>query len=184
MEVKIWSKTALVIYRFLENFTYALDRFVKKLSTIIDAGDTFARTGKIMSLTDDKIDLINLKIIIDDILLKLPKGRGKLIILRYMDKIPALEIAELMGINIRTYFREINAAENSFEKALNLKIAKNEPMFLRLLNQFWIRQVYEEWQDKLKEGEGTLKIPIDSTADEITKMIMKNLKRSRKVCDI
>ena len=181
MEVKIWSKTALTIYRFLENFTYAVDRYVKNLSTVIDCSDTYMRTSKIMNLTDTKIDLINLKIMLDEILLNLPGDMGKLLILRYMDNAPVLEIAEIMNINIRTYFRKILAAENSFEKSLGLKIIENEDMFNNLLNQRWINQAYTEWQKKLTEKSGgRLKIPIDA-ADEIAELIIRNLKKSKQL---
>jgi len=120
MELKVWAKTLLTVYRYLEKIAGTIDKLVidKGLSSTSD--DAFNVASEILKLTERKITLINIKVLIESALSKLPKQKSKLLILKFFDCLSCEDTAKLENISIRTYFRHIDNALTTF--ALELKL--------------------------------------------------------------
>lgn len=147
MELKIWSKTFLNVYRSLEKITYAIDRIV--LTTGLSSGglnfsgNAYYTANKIIELTERKICLINLKVLIEETLNSLDKDSIRLLMLKYVDRLKSHEIAETMKISKRTYFRKQTKAINSFALALSRQGKTAENIKTMLLKEAWIKDLYE-----------------------------------------
>ena len=117
MELKIWCKTFLNVYRCLEKIV---------LTTGLNLGaDTEYATNKMIELTERKISLINLKLIIENILNELSINDTKLLILKYVDRVKGEDIAKKFNVSNRTFFRRSNTAMKSFELGLKRHFKKS-----------------------------------------------------------
>jgi DNA-directed RNA polymerase specialized sigma subunit len=70
--------------------------------------------NKIFKLADTKVELITLKAIVEETLNKIDDTSCKLLILRYIDKVKCNEIANVLNISERTFFRKTKKACTSF----------------------------------------------------------------------
>lgn len=146
--MKTWSKTILSVYKYLEALSNSIDDLVLKKSI----NSAFYNNGrfnscydcanKIMQLTERKINLINIKVMVDDTLNNMSLSQRQLLALSYIDNVKSEEIAEIMHVSLRTFFRKKNEALNSFAKnllALGFNKSKLEDMFY---NETWLNNLY------------------------------------------
>jgi DNA-directed RNA polymerase specialized sigma24 family protein len=106
MELKIWCKTFLNAYRCLEKITQAIDKIV--LTTGLNSNyDTKSSANKIIELTERKITLINLKLLIEKTLNQLDTKDAKLLLLKYVDKVKSEDIAKVFNISNRTFLENV-----------------------------------------------------------------------------
>ena len=152
MQNNNWSKTVLGVYRYLPRVSNAFDRLVKTraynsgyVSSNSSFNDVFNVTTAILDLTERKITLINLKLIIEKALKMIDKNYARLLIYKYIDGKKSTEIAEKFGFCLRTYFRKINSALTSFSKALTRLGYGDEKLFKMLKNEKWILDVYNSY---------------------------------------
>ena len=143
MELKIWCKTFLNIYRYLEKITYAIDKIV--LTTGLNMQlEAQVSAKKMIELTERKVKLINLKLFIENTLNNLDKECTKLLMLKYVDNIKSDEIAKLLNISSRTFFRKIKQALSSFEFALKRLGKTSKILFEEYKDEKWIIDLYEK----------------------------------------
>lgn len=146
--MNIWSKTILSVYRYLENISNAIDNLVRKkciYSSFYNCGrntNTYDYTNKILELTERKVQLINLKVITEDILMELKPVERKILTLYYVDGIKNKELAELLGMSIRTLFRKKMLAINSFDKILKLKGYTDAKLSNMFSGEKWLNNIY------------------------------------------
>ncbi len=125
MKLEDWSKIILSYYSYLEQSVKAIDKFVLDkcvYTSYFDCGLNFdieKRFNKVMELIDKKRRFINLKVIIEKALTQINEKYRKILVLFYIDQLSCEEIARLMNLNIRTFFRYKNQAITSFSKALS-----------------------------------------------------------------
>lgn len=146
--MKAWSKTILSVYKYLEALSNSIDDLVLKKSI----NSAFYNNGryntcydcanKIMQLTERKINLINIKVLVDDTLKLMSVGQRQLLALCYMDNAKSEEIAEMMNVSIRTFFRKKNEALNSFAKNLLLKGFTREKLEEMFCGEGWLNSLY------------------------------------------
>jgi hypothetical protein len=149
MELKIWCKTFLNIYRSLEKITFAIDKIVLTSGLNI-SGDVYFTANKMIELTNRKITLINLKLLIEKQLSELPSTYAKLLILKYVDRLRGEDIATAFKISNRTYFRRHNAALKSFELCLK-KNGKDHKTLLEVCKkEAWIMDLYNKFLEQEK----------------------------------
>lgn len=150
------GKTIIGVYRYLPRVATAFDRIVKTRaynsnaisSNCIAFNDITNVANTIINLSQRKITLINLKIITEKALKNIKPQYSKLLILRYVDGKKANEIANILGICLRTFFRQINLAVESFSKALS-RLGYGEEKLLEMLEEEkWILSVYEKYQSE------------------------------------
>ena len=113
MELKVWVKTFFSIYRWLDKLAKVVDNYVslrgvscyyKNLRSI-----TLCATEKVATditgLMNKKINLINIKVLCDKLLRALPENLARFVVAKYIDDHTFEEVAEILGVNIRTTMR-------------------------------------------------------------------------------
>ncbi|MCK9574961.1 MAG: sigma factor-like helix-turn-helix DNA-binding protein [Clostridia bacterium] len=142
MELKVWAKTLLTVYKYLEKIAGTIDKLVvdKSLNTISD--DAFNVANEILKLTERKITLINLKVLIESALSKLSEQKSKLLILKFFDCLTCEDTAKLEGISIRTYFRHIDNALTTFTSELKLLGLDENYIDYNFKHEKWLYSLY------------------------------------------
>lgn len=148
----VWTKTILTVYRYLERICGAIDKIV--LQSALNSSDiigqnyfynnVYSISQKLIDLSERKITLINLKVLIEDTLKNLNIKDSQILIERYFDGLKCKDMAEKRGLSIRTIFRKLTVAEKTFQKRLLMK-GYNDIRFKRwLCNESWINNVYSQ----------------------------------------
>ena len=118
MELKIWSKTLLNSYVCFEKIAENIDRLVLTYgldSYHLQDEQAFQFSAEQMiDLIDRKKLLINLKVMCDSVLANMNPKYARILILKYIDNMKCVDIAKLLGISIRSYFRWMVDAINGF----------------------------------------------------------------------
>lgn len=176
METHVLSRTFLSIYRYLNALTKSIDRVVQlkgiNSSSFNDyyKNNTQDQTQEIINLTNKKITLINIKVIVDKTLKQLDQFQSRLLILKYIDNFSAKDICNLTQLNMRTYFRKVNAGINNFEKILSKFFENNQQLFKQICSEQWIK--------KLINDSTTLADKTDLEGNLIYKTLIKNFQKS------
>ena len=149
MENKGWGRTILSVYNYLETVTEAIDKVVKARavngfyynSATCGYNDIYSISEHILNLTERKVNLINLKILCEDILEKMNLEYARILISNFIDKRRAVDSAEILGISLRSYFRKLKMALASFESEL-AKLGYNDKYLYKLFkNEEWIMEI-------------------------------------------
>lgn len=162
MELKVWSKTLLSIYRHLFKLTRAIDKMVLEfgLNSCRFCGvcGTYNSAQKIIELTDRKVNLINLKVLIEKVLTKVDDVSCKILTLKFIDRMSNETIMDVLDIKRRTYFRKYQSALNSFANMLLIEGYNNEKIVNLIGSETWIFDVYKEIFNKevSKKSEGEI----------------------------
>ena len=154
-------ETIVKIYRLLRKKCEAIDKFINNHAFYF--GPTTAEYGSldvcnnIIELMTRKNQLINLKIIVDNAIKKLPEKDKKILFIKMNYNISMNEVCGVLELKQRTAFRRIEHAFLNLADALNnskycdklIKIMKNEE---------WIADIKEEVKErrmafKCKEAE-------------------------------
>jgi len=150
--MKTWSKTILSVYKYLEALSNSIDDLVVKKSinsafynngrfdTAYDCAD------KIMRLTNRKINLINLKVLVEDTLLKMPLKYRQILMLKYVDGAKSSDIAEILHVSMRTFFRVSNSALESFAKIMQMNGFSKEKLEDMFCGENWLKNLYNKNQ--------------------------------------
>lgn len=164
MQNHIWGKTLLSAYRFLERIAGAIDKIIEKKALASSwatsfssvANSTLELADQIIELSERKVKLINIKLLIEKALKKLDKKDAKILICKYFDKMGPEEIIASFGLSRRSYFRRIQDAESSFESScasLGFPISRLQTY---LDSEEWIKQIAATFQAKqAKEKKGS-----------------------------
>ena len=152
MDNNSWSKTILQVYRYLPRVTYVYDNLIKTraynsahISTSNCAfNDILTVSNAILTLSERKITLINLKIITEQVLKSIDEKSARMLILKYIDNKKSTEIAERFNICLRTFFRKLNHAFDSFTKRLNRLGYTSEKLKEMLKEEKWIMEIYNK----------------------------------------
>ena len=155
----LWAKTLLSVYRYLERLCGSIDKIINRtgLSSINVNSQTFyynnvySITQRIIDLSHRKVTMINLKLLIEDILQKMRPNEASCLILRYVDGAKRRVMAEHEGVSIRTIFRKIERAEESFFKILTIKGYDDKKIEKMLKDEQWIKNVYNRLAEKDEE---------------------------------
>lgn len=155
MENNNWSKTILEVYRYLPRVTYAYDNIIKtraynsaySSSSNTSFNNVLNVANSILNLSERKITLINLKLIIEKALKNIDRKLARMLILKYIDGKKSVEIAEKFNICLRTFFRKINIALDSFTKALVRIGYTQQKISIMLQKEEWIKEVYNSLQE-------------------------------------
>lgn len=123
MELKVWGKTMMMIQKYLERVTRAIDSLVYKralTSVFVNSKNlteqsAYFVTNNLIDLSERKVKLINLNTICSNALNGIDKTNAKLLILKFVDGLQSREIASLFGFSDRTYFRRLNEAYEDLE---------------------------------------------------------------------
>ena len=95
-----------------------------------------------------KRQLINLKIIIDNVLMEIPESDAKLLIERYFENVKCRVMAEKLNVSMRTLFRKLTSAENNFTKKLVANGYTDARLNSFLKKEKWILNFYDQVANK------------------------------------
>ena len=152
MEFDLWSKTLLKSYGMLEKISGALDRTFNKIAftsrntctndTLLSS--TYQISDKLLSLLDRKANLINTKVLIDEVLDVMDEQNSKILILKYMNNLTNDEITRVMNISIRTVLRRSIKAIEEFSAEL-VSRGYNDAIFKSMYkDETWIFDIYRD----------------------------------------
>lgn len=146
----LWTKTILSVYRYLERICGSIDKII--MSMALNCGDmlgqsynvnnAYSVSQKIIDLSERKVKLINLKILTEETLKEINKKDALLLIDRYFNGTPRKELSEKNEVSLRTVFRRIEQAENTFSKRLIIKGYSALDLSEMLKEEGWINSVY------------------------------------------
>lgn len=149
MDLKIWSKTLLNSYMCFEKIADAIDKLVLTYgmeSYHLQDAQAFEFTAEQMiELTARKKLLINLKVLCDEVLVKMNPKYARILILKYIDNMKCADIAKLYGVSIRSYFRWITEAINNFSVKLKSLGYTDECLKELCQDEIWIKQLYNKY---------------------------------------
>lgn len=157
----IWTKTLLTVYRYLERISGAIDKIIMQSalnsSNIVGQNyfynNVYSISQKLIDLSERKVTLINLKVLIEETLADIDEKSAKILIEKYFDGIKSKEIAERNSISMRTVFRKITNAENGFCCRLRLKGYNGTKLENMLKYEGWINNVFLRLSEKDDEFE-------------------------------
>ena len=121
MNLKIFGKTLLSVYRYLETITNAIENLVDKTtrnSMCLSQQKnltTFDLSTKLLDLLDRKQKMINLKVICEKCVNQLDDQDKKILYLIYFEGVKSTMINKILNISIRTVFRRKEIALTNFE---------------------------------------------------------------------
>ena len=150
MELKIWARTILTVQRHIAKVVRALDEIIYKraLSSIfvttknLTEQSSEAVSNFIINVSETKVNLINLNTICIDGLKTIDKLCSKILILKHIDGRTSLEIANLLNISERTYYRRLNKAYELFADYLQENGFCEQYFMDKFANEGWIMEVY------------------------------------------
>lgn len=155
--MRTWSKTILSVYKYLEALSKAIDDLVIKKSI----GSAFYSNGrfdsaydcanKIMQLTNRKINLINLKVLVENTLSSMPLKYRRLLGLCYIDGVKSAEVSELLHISNRTFFRLKNDSINVFTQKLIGAGYTKEKLEEIFCGENWLKNLYNRNNDNVQQ---------------------------------
>ena len=154
--MKTWSKTILSVYKYLEALSNSIDDLVRKKSinsAFYNNGrfdSAYSCANKIMRLTNRKVNLINLKVLVENTLLKLPLKYRQVLILNYVDGVKSCDIAETMHISNRTYFRVKSESLERFADALINEGFTKEKLEEMFCDENWLTKLYNQNMREIK----------------------------------
>lgn len=144
---ELWGKTLLSLYRHFGVMANSIDNLVRRIGinsafrhTIYDS--TIVDSNKILELTERKIKIINLKVIVEDILADLNMKDLKILTLCYVDGVEYKKIIKLLNINQRTFFRRKENAIARFSNKLVEMGYDADKLEKYLHNENWIKNTY------------------------------------------
>lgn len=150
----VWAKTLLSVYRYLERVTGAIDKIILKraLSCSDVCGQNFYKNNisviskKIIDLSQRKINLINLKVLVDETLSEIPEKDATLLIEKYFDGVKARELVDIHNISMRTVFRKLDCAVSQFGNKLSFKGYTPSKLKNWLADEQWILNSFSHFQ--------------------------------------
>ena len=175
MDIEICCKALLSIYKLLPALCDSIDKIVvaRAIAPVtVENEGTFRQTNSVIALSSQKVNLINIKVMMDKTLAQMDESLARIIINHFIDGVKSDECAKLLGWSRREYFRKSKQALKSFQWGF-------------LTNLLMERKVYDEffkglfWQDTM-ERIGTFANSggkIESCPDMVCNLILKRLRR-------
>ena len=156
MKSNIWTKTILFTYKYLDNIAGALDKLIDRqaLNSYYYCGGNQMDNGvmavadRIIKLSQRKIKLINIKVLVEQTLEKCDTLLAQLLIEKYVDNDKIEEIAKRHNLSSRTYFRRLMQAEDSFSYLMSLRGFNDEKLKDYLKDEKWIMEIYNKFSHK------------------------------------
>lgn len=150
MELKVWAKTILTVQKYLERVTYAIDSMIYKealgsayvSSKNLTKQSALSVSESIINLSDRKVNLINLNVICVKALKGIDRISAKLLILKHIENRTSSEIAQILDISDRTYFRKLNKAYDNIGTWLEDNGFNSEYFHKNFGNEGWIMEAY------------------------------------------
>ena len=144
---KIFAKTILTAYSSLEYMAEQIDILVrKKVACSYSTGDVCVSAERqiedILVLMNKKANLINLKLLADEVLSTMDGASKNVLADRYIKKIRPEKTIEQLGISRRTFFRRLERAEESFAKGCFMRGYDKNWLEENYFDQSWVKDLF------------------------------------------
>lgn len=146
----VWAKTILIAYDELGQLCGAIDKLVDTIAESsfyscgpwIASNEVYNVSQKIINLSRKKVNYINLKVIVEKCMKMLDKKDAKAIILRYVKKMEPADIAGVLKMSLRSYFRIAKKALESLADAMESLGYNFVKMENEYLSDLFISSIY------------------------------------------
>ena len=146
----VWAKTILIAYDELEQLCGAIDKLVDTIAggsfyscgPWIASNEVYNVSKKIINLSEKKVKYINLKVIVEKCMKMLNKKDAKVVVLRYVKKMEPAEIAGVLKISLRSYFRIAKSALEQLADAMETFGYNFAKMENEYLSDLFISSIY------------------------------------------
>lgn len=180
MKLKVWGKTLLNIYDCLFNLAEEIDKIVEKFAlnscNFYGLSRTYQDIQKIIDLTDRKATIVNIKVLVEKVLLDLDDVSCKILTLKFIDKMSHDMIYQTLNLKRRTYFRKYNDAISGFAGKLLMHGFDENKIIKLIKNEKWILFLFNEFYEK----EISKKIEPEISNENIFSLAIHNYKLNRK----
>ena len=154
-----WGKTLLYVYKYLERVTDSIDKLVSQNalnSFYYNRGsegenNVLSVANRIIKLCERKSKLINIKVLVDKCLCLIEKKSAQILIERYIDGDSFKEIMTRHNLIMRTYFRHLHQAEQSFSQAMARLGFNSQKISSYLAEEKWIMEIYKKFLTEEEE---------------------------------
>ena len=161
----IWAKSVILSYRYFEKICNAIDKSIEHMacnsffnSTLWAPINSIHNVSKrIIDMSQTKLEYINLKVLTNKILENMDNKLSKVLILKYIHNLKATEVADLLKINIRTFFRKLNKALSQFGSMMNKYGYNKEKMEIKFFNDDLIGSIYKKLLQETEKNEKKVK---------------------------
>lgn len=152
MKGKIWVKSMLEAYNHINKVIKTIDKQVidKGVKSHFTFGyvETMEVMDAIIELERRKQKLVCIKNLVEDSLKTIPRQSAEILALRFIDKLSDSEIAKLLKVSKRTFFRILDKALGDCYVAF-LRLGFNcEYLERQLENEKWLVSFYNQNVDK------------------------------------
>ncbi len=155
MKSNLWVKTVLNGYKYLEGIAEAIDKLVDRQAmnsfynfcSQVDNG-VMAVSERIIDLIERKKKLVNLKVLVDKCLEGCQLECAQILIEKYIDNDKSEEIAQRHGLAMRTYFRRLAEAEETFRSQMSRYGYNDEKLDNLFSEERWIMDIYNSFEEK------------------------------------
>lgn len=148
---EIWGKTLISIYRFLPAIADAIDNLIRK-KTINSLyyntnfqSSTYEIANSVIELTERKVKLINIKVILEKAIMGLGQNDKKLLVLYYIDNVNKFDIMNCLKISQRTFFRRKELALKNLGKRLALLGYNGKKLKEYLSSEHWLINTFNKY---------------------------------------
>ena len=151
---RVFAKTILTAYSSLELVSNQIDVLVRRrVSAGYCAGDCSCigaqrQIEEIITLMNKKANLINLKLLADEVLSSMDGASKNILTDRYIKKIKWQQSMEQTGLSKRTFFRRLERAQESFAKSCFARGYNQTWLEENYFDQSWIKEIYYHYKDK------------------------------------
>ena len=137
----------------------SIDRMVEKkalssfhvTSSNFSTNNVYDLANKLIDLSQRKIVLINLKVLVENALKNCPRDEAKLLIAKYIVRKKSADICKMFNLPLRTYFRKVSEAECRFEKELHRLGYSASKLQEFLKDETWIMDTKEKFEHSKEE---------------------------------
>ncbi len=175
MKFEFWCKSFLSIYKLLPALCDSIDNIIeaRAISPVqMQEDGTYRQTNAIIALSQQKVNMINLKVLTDKTLVQLDEYSARLIINHFIDGISNNDCAKRLGLSRREYFRKKQKALTGFEGyfRMNFQNAK------RVYNEVFKGIFWQETMEKLCSYE-KMGGSIEDCPEVVCNLLLKRLRK-------
>ena len=146
---KIWTKTLLNCYSYLETICGAIDKIVINYGIgSYGSNQIISVANKILSLISRKKFLINTKLIIDNVLNNISNKSARILTVRYIDKVKTETASKVLNMSYPNFFRRLNLSVDEFATELKKQGYDSKVLFEIFGGEGWIMEIYNSYSKK------------------------------------
>lgn len=148
-----WTKTLLTVYKYLERVAGAVDKIILKngLNSANITGqnyyynNVYVVTEKLINLSQRKVTLINLKVLVEQTLCEVDEEDAILLIERFIESAKVKDIMQQHDLSLRSTFRKIERAIDNFGNCLRKKGYNDIYLAQMVKDEKWICNVHQRF---------------------------------------